>query len=80
MLNRKSRTTSFLLTLLLGPLGLLYAAPMAGIILIVVAVLTAPTIVGPVVCWVLAIAWGDHAAHRANEQADEIIQALRERV
>jgi hypothetical protein len=79
MINRKSRTTSFLLTLLLGPLGLLYASPVAGIILLVVAIATAPTVVGPVACWVLAIAWGDHAAYHTNKNVDEFIAAIKDR-
>lgn len=66
-LNEKSRTVSLLLTLFLGPLGLLYSSVAGGFILIVLAIVSAPTIIGPIVCWVLAIAIGDHCTHKHNQ-------------
>jgi hypothetical protein len=79
-MNKKSRTTSFLLTLLLGPLGLLYASLGWGLILLIVAVLLAPTIVVPLFCWVLSIALGDHIVHRHNQGIDELIGLIRGKV
>jgi predicted RNA-binding Zn-ribbon protein involved in translation (DUF1610 family) len=67
-INKKSRTTSFILTLLFGPLGLLYSSVVASIILIVLAVATSPTGVGPVVVWVLSIALGDHFTYNHNKK------------
>lgn len=70
-LSEKSRAVSFLLTLLLGPLGLLYSSIAGGIILIIVAVVSAPTIIGPIVCWLLAILIGDHCTHKHNKSIRE---------
>jgi positive regulator of sigma E activity len=63
----KSRTVSLLLTVLFGPLGLLYTSVVGGLLLTAAALLTAFTFVGPVVCWIFAIAFGDHFAHRHNQ-------------
>jgi hypothetical protein len=63
----KSRVVSLLLTLFFGPLGLLYTSVVGGLLLTAAAVLTAFTFVGPLVCWVFAIAFGDHFAHRHNQ-------------
>ncbi|MCG6308974.1 hypothetical protein K6U49_10300 [Vibrio alginolyticus] len=71
-LNEKSRLTSFLLTLFFGPLGLFYSSLAGGIVLLVVAVLSAGTIIGPVICWVLAIAIGDHCTYKHNKNIIEI--------
>lgn len=64
----KSRLTSFLLTLLLGPIGLLYASISWGIIMIIVAIISAPTGVGPLAVWVLSILIGDSMTHNHNEK------------
>ncbi len=66
-LNEKSRGASFILTLLFGPLGLLYSSIAGGVILIVIAITTAATIIGPLICWFLAIIIGDHYTHKHNK-------------
>ena len=66
--NSKSRSTSLLLTLLLGPLGLLYASVVAGVILLIVAIVTFPTAVGPVIAWVISVFVGDSATVRHNKR------------
>ena len=53
--HSKSRGAGFALTLLFGPLGLFYSSWVAALILVVIAVVTAASIVGPLVCWLLAI-------------------------
>lgn len=68
----KSRGLSFLLTLFLGPLGVLYSSIAGGLILIVIAVVSASTIVGPVICWLLAIGIGDHCVVKHNKNIDMI--------
>jgi hypothetical protein len=70
-LTKKSRTISLLLTILLGPLGLVYGSGAGGVILIIVAIVTAPTLIGPVICWVLAIAVGDHCVYKHNKGIDD---------
>ena len=64
----KSRLLSFILTLLLGPLGLLYSSIVWGIIMIVIAVATSPTGVGPFVVWILSIIMGDSMTHNYNKK------------
>lgn len=76
-MKEKSRLVSLVLTVLLGPLGLLYASPAGGVILLVVAVVSAPTLVGPVVCWGLSIAWGDHSANKHNKAVRRFMAAVR---
>ena len=76
-ITEKSRLTSFILTLLLGPLGLLYSSVVGGVILCVVAVLTGPTIVGPLICWVLAIFIGDHCTYKHNKGVEKLIKTLK---
>ena len=75
----KSRTTSAVLTILLGPLGLLYASPGAAVLLIIVALVSAPTVIGPLLCWIGAIAWGDHATQRHNESLERLIGSRQDR-
>lgn len=78
-LQEKSRGTSFILTLLFGPLGLLYASVAGGIVLCIIAFLTFYTIIGPIIVWVLSIAIGDHLVHRHNQSIEKFRQALSER-
>lgn len=78
-LVKKSRTTSFFLTLFLGPLGLLYSSVVGSLILIVLAIITAPSIIGPLVCWVMAIAIGDHCTHKHNKAIDEFKTLMTQR-
>lgn len=75
-ITEKSRGTSFLLTLLFGPLGLLYSSIAGGLILTVIALASAVTIVGPIICWVLAILIGDHLTHKHNKNARELKMIL----
>ena len=78
-LNKKSRITSFLLTLLLGPLGLLYSSVIGGIVLLIIAILSAPTLIGPMVCWFLAVIIGDSATHKHNKGVERFEQLMQGR-
>ena len=53
--HSKSQVAGFLLTLILGPLGLFYSSWVPALILCVLAFVSVASIIGPVVCWVLAI-------------------------
>ena len=75
----KSRGVSLALTILFGPLGLLYSTIAGAVILTFLAIISAVTVVGPLVCWVLAIAIGDHATHRYNEGINEWVNTLKRR-
>lgn len=70
-LNKKSRTASLALTILLGPIGLLYSSVVGGLVLLVGAIVTLPTIIGPMACWVVAIAIGDHCTHKHNKSVEK---------
>ncbi|WP_136487836.1 hypothetical protein [Vibrio sp. H11] len=72
-LNKKSRLVSLALTIFFGPLGLLYSSVVAALILVVIAVLTFGSMIGPLICWVLAIAIGDHCTYKHNQN----LQALK---
>lgn len=76
-LTKKSVTAAFFLTLLLGPLGLLYSSIVGAIILGVIAVLTAPSIIGPIICWVISIIVGMYSANKHNEGVDLAMSALK---
>jgi hypothetical protein len=78
-ITKKSRMTSFFLTLFLGPLGALYGTVIGGFILLVIAVVTASTIVGPLICWFLAIGISDSAVVKHNEGVDKLLEALANR-
>lgn len=53
--HSKNQLSGFLLTLFLGPLGLFYSSWVAALILCVIAISTAASIIGPLICWILAI-------------------------
>jgi len=62
----KSRTTSAVLTVLLGPLGLFYTTVWGALALTVLAFVSAPTIIGPLFAWVVSIFWGDSLVKKHN--------------
>lgn len=70
-MNKKSQLASFLLTFFLGPLGLLYSSVAGGIILFIIALVSWPTFVGPVLCWILAIVVGAFCTAKHNAGVDE---------
>ena len=64
----KSRILSFFLTLLLGPVGLLYTSIVGGIIMIILVIVSATTYIGPIILWILSIALGDYFAYKYNQR------------
>ncbi len=62
----KSRTTSAILTILFGPLGLFYTTVWGAIALTVIAFVSATTLVGPLFAWVVSIFWGDSLVKKHN--------------
>ena len=74
--TEKSRTASLLLTILLGPLGALYGSLVGGVILIALAIISAPTVIGPVVCWIIAIFVSDSGVVKHNEGVKRLLGAL----
>jgi hypothetical protein len=69
-LKKKSRMTSLVLTLLLGPLGLFYSTLWGGIIMTFLLIATWPTVLGPVVICILSIGMGDYCTCRHNKRVD----------
>jgi hypothetical protein len=76
-LNKKSRLVSLFLTLLLGPLGLMYSSVIGGLILLVIAIFTIPTVFGPLICWFLAVVIGDSATHKHNKGIERFEDLMR---
>ncbi|MCG6268269.1 hypothetical protein [Vibrio furnissii] len=68
----KSRVMSFALTFLLGPIGLLYSAPLWGVMLTILFVLTWFTLIGPIAIWLLSWGLGDYYTASHNENIKEI--------
>lgn len=74
--TKKSYVLALILTVLLGPLGLLYASAVGGIILIVLAVVTFPTVIGPIAAWALAVLVGLFAVYRHNKGIDTALGVM----
>jgi uncharacterized membrane protein YvbJ len=64
----KSRIVSFILTVLLGPLGLLYSSVVWGLVLTVIAIISYATLIVPAAIWVIAILAGDSATYNHNQK------------
>ena len=67
---QKNQSTSFLLTLFFGPLGLLYASIGRGLFWTFIAVAFSWTIVVPIACWPIAIIEGYLAINRYNRNVE----------
>ena len=66
--HSKSYAAGFFLTVVFGPLGLFYCNWIAALILSVVAIAFSPTIIVPILCWLLSIAMTYPAVHDYNER------------
>jgi len=66
--HQKSMTAAFFLTLFFGPLGLAYCSWIGLVILAVIAIASASTVVGPVLCWLVSIPVGMLAVSRHNKK------------
>ncbi len=66
--HSKSTGLGFVLTLLLGPLGLFYSSWVAALILSVIAITSALTVIGPIICWILSIIINFFAVSKHNEK------------
>ena len=63
---------AFILTLLFGPLGLLYSSVIGALLLTIIAFVSFATVVGPVVCWILAVVIGDHCTYKHNKNVENL--------
>lgn len=73
---QKNQSTSFLLTIFFGPLGLLYASIGRGLFWTLIAVVFSWTIVVPIACWPIAIIEGYLSVNRHNKNVDKTIALL----
>ena len=69
--EKKSRIVSLLLTLVLGPLGLMYSSVLWGAVLLIVAILGAATVAVPAFIWVLSILLGDSFTYNHNQKIEK---------
>lgn len=74
--NKKSKGTAFLLALLLGPIGYMYASFKGGAIMTLVAVCLSFTIVVPILCWLCAILMACGAVDAHNRNVDMTIHLM----
>jgi len=64
----KSRSTAFVMATLLGPLGYMYASIPGGLVLFILAIVSLPTIFGPIVFWLISIMFAPLEVKRANKK------------
>lgn len=66
--HSKSQLTGFFLTLIFGPLGLLYSNWVASVILTVSFAVTISTIIIPAFCWFISILYSFFAVSKYNQK------------
>jgi hypothetical protein len=74
--HKKSRLASLLLTVLLGPLGLFYTGWVAALILLVLAIASFGSVIGPALCWLFSVAWGQIAVGKHNTQLTTTVDLM----
>lgn len=74
----KSVGTAFLLAFLFGPLGLLYASGIGGLVMIILSIIlfVALPIIGPILCWIVSMVWAVVAAKNANDAMHKKAQGI----
>lgn len=73
---KKSKGVSLLLTLLFGPLGLLYSSKGGAILLTILTVISFPTVIIPVLCWLASMVIGEISVIKHNKNVDATIALL----
>jgi hypothetical protein len=68
--HKKSHVVNLLATFLFGPIGLLYASWVAGLIIILACIFTSGTIVIPLVLWFSSIPIGAACVHDHNRRVE----------
>ena len=76
--NHKSPGLALTLALLLGPLGLAYANPMAGVLMLIGAILGGMTlgVFVPLLVWLASILYAPIAANSHNDRAEAAARLL----
>ena len=70
--HSKDQRLGFVLALLFGPLGLFYGSWIAALILCVITFISAATVIGPVICWILAMLINFPAVRMHNEKVKAV--------
>ena len=78
-LNKKSKSTAFWLSFLLGPLGVMYGSILSGFILLVLTIATAGTVILPLMFWVGGWFVAMSAVDKHNDNIDQFIQLMKPR-
>jgi hypothetical protein len=64
----KSRSTAFVMATLLGPAGYLYASIPGGLVLLILTIVSWPTIFGPILFWFISILFAPLEVKRWNKK------------
>ena len=64
----KSRSTAFIMAALLGPLGYMYASIPGGLVLFILAIISLPTMFGPIFVWLISMMFAPLEVKRANNK------------
>lgn len=75
-LSSKSKGVSVTLTLLLGPVGLLYSSVPAALIMAFITFVSLATVIIPVLCWLFSIFLGVHYVDKHNTNVKRLIALL----
>ena len=67
---KKSQSTGIILTMLLGPWGLMYSNKYVALVYMVLLIITVPTIVIPVFLWVLSIPTSIYCVKQHNDDVE----------
>lgn len=76
--NRKSVGTAFLLAFFFGPLGLLYASVIGGVVMFFISILLffVLFVIGSLISWIICIIWAVVAASGANRKMSQPVQFI----
>jgi hypothetical protein len=69
IVKQKSVGLAFLLAFLFGPLGLLYASIIGGVVMFFAGLLFffILPLIGPILCWIVCIVWAIVASQNGNK-------------
>lgn len=73
--HQRDEKAAFWLSVVLGPLGLYYVSVKWASVLLLVTLVTMPTVIGPLVCWIASMMMAKYLAQQRNE---ELWQSLKQ--
>ena len=66
--HKKSFIAGFILALLFGPIGLMYASVGWGVALLLLTIITASTVIIPIAFWLIGLMLSYHLIEQHNER------------